>query len=351
MAHTPDTRTILEELESLPLMGDSLARHKALRATLTRRLTSKPDPQALLRSQLRFGRLLLVFEAPDTSTYLEELARKAEHSQLDDLACQTWLVAARAHCLQGDLPRAQNIVLLQEPRVTRDLEARFDLMLARAWSSATDAEALLVLALDKLPPYRDHDRLAALLELADRCESGGDPYRARSCLDRALALAERHHATRQIGRAALLLGSLQLREGELEGAKVSLARALACAEQVQDTLTTAAAGTLVVGLMLNDEAWEPLLTSSDRLLAVARQRVNPAMLTSLTLDRATAWRALDRPDRSIGELLGATLELETADEQLPLNLIKARFAEMLAELGQERFEKLVEAELAKLGTP
>ncbi len=348
MADTVDLQAALHELEGLPLLGSSLERVRALRSSLTRHLASHPDPLALLRTQLRFGALLLVLEAPEASRYLMELCNKATHAGATVLAARAALLAARADCLGGEIHRARATVRGAEAQLQGDPEAGFDFMLARALTSPTDAEALLVRALDKLPPHRDHDRLAALLELADRCERGGDPYRARRCLDQALALAERHQATRQQGRVALLLGSLQLREGDLAGARASLERALLSAEQVKDSLVTAAAGTLNSGLLLHDGAWEPLLELTARLLPVAEQRVNPALVVSLTLDRATAFWALRRHGEAVGTLLHTALALEASDEQLPLNLLKARFAEMLEELGQERFEDLVRAQVAQL---
>ncbi len=276
-------RALLEELEGIPLLGSGLERAQQLRRAATRQLASHPEPRLQLRARLRFGELLLALDAPDTASFLVELAR--------------------------------------------------------AWLGSMDAAAQLQEAIEDLPPERDHDRLAALLELADRCELGGDPYRARASLEQALAVAAHHQAHRQGARAALQLGSLLLRTGELEAAERSLERALELSTRADDGLARAASGLLLSSLLLGRARWGELLGLTEPLPALARQRHNPAMLASLALDRACALWALERAVEALAELMACSAEL--APHPQPLELIRARFAELLDEVGPERFQALV----------
>ncbi len=340
------TIELLESLEAVPLLGAGLERAAALRQALTRRLTSQPDPALLLRAQLRFGELLLALEADDAAAYLLDVARQADIRLSPLVAARARLLAARACCRAGDLPQAQALVDRASLTPPGHPQLRLDLLLARAWLGPMDAAVLLLEAIQDLPSSRDHDRLAALLELADRCELGGDPYRARQALDQALELAQQHQASGQAARAALLLGSLQLRTGEIEAGEASSRAALELAQEAGDGLVIASAGLLVVSVQLSRGAWEPLLATSAPLRGLARERRNPAMMASLALDRATALWALDRPVDCLGELMACSAELG-ADPQ-PLELIRARFAELLEQVGVERFGALVTQAAAQL---
>ena len=337
----PQTSTaeLLRALEAAPLLGDGLARATALRQTLTRRLTSQPDPDLQLRAQLRFGELLLVLEAPDASSFLVELSRQADRRDNTIIATRATLLAVRACCRDGDRPQAQALLERCEPGSMEHPGLRLDALLAQAWLGSMDAAAKLVEAIRDLPPARDHDRLAALLELADRCELGGDPYRAREALDTALDLARQHHADGPAARAALLLGSLLLRTGELEAAGDHLASALSLAQRADDSLVHATAGLLVVSLDLSQDRWQAVLDGSAPLGNLARQRHNPAMLASIALDRSTALWALERPVDSLAALMACSTELQ--HHPRPLELIRARFAELLEKVGEARFGELV----------
>lgn len=339
MNSSATTGELLEALEAAPLLGDGLARASSLRKALTRRLTSQPDPAMQLRAQLRFGELLLALEATEASVFLLELARQADGRDDPVVAAKARLLAARACCRAGDKPQAQALVDRCSAPLDEHPELRLDHLLARAWLGPMDAAVLLLEVIQDLPASRDHDRLAALLELADRCELGGDPYRARQALEQALALAQSHHADGQAARAALLLGSLQLRTGELEAADSSLRTALALADRADEGLVRASAGLLVVSLQLHRGDWEHLLATSAPLQQLAQQRHNPAMMASLALDRSTALWSLDRPVDSLVELMTCSALLGT-DPQ-PLELIRARFAELLERVGVERFGLLV----------
>jgi tetratricopeptide (TPR) repeat protein len=340
------TRQLLESLEATPLLGTGLERAQFLRRRLSQRLSHEPDPRLQLRAQLRFGELLLVLDAPDTGPFLIDLARQANERRHDAVATRASLLAVRALCRAGDVPAAQSML----EQCDRDQLAlpshRADLLLARAWLGSLDAAAQLQEAIEALPPERDHDRLAALLELADRCELGGDPYRARESLEQALALCSAHQADGQGARAALLLGSLLLRTGELEAAERGLRRAMELGARSKDSLVRATTGLLLSSLLLARHQWEDLLALTEPLPPLARQRHNPAMLTSLALDRASALWALDRPVEALAELMACSAEL-TAHPH-PLELIRARFAELLNETGAERFQELVTEAAARL---
>jgi tetratricopeptide (TPR) repeat protein len=346
MDTTGQAVTLLANLEATPLLGQGLERAKALRRQLTLQLTSHPEPALQLRAQLCFGELLLVLDAPDAAAFLLEQARLAEVRTEPALALRAQLLAVRACCRQGDLAAAQALLARCLPALPSHPQLRLDGLLARAWPGPIDAVALLLEALERLPPQRDHDRLAALLELADRCEEGGDPYRARAALEQALALAYQHRAHGPAARAALLLGSLQLRTGELDPAARSLDSALALATQAGDSLVRCTAGLLVSTLQLSRGDWSAVLATTEPLLALARQRSNPALLASLTLDRATALWATDRPVDSLAALMACSVEL--APHPQPLELIRARFAELLEEVGAERFGVLVGEAAARL---
>ncbi len=333
------TAELIEALESTALLGRGLEQASTLRNAITQRLTREPDPALQLRAQLRFGELLVVLDAPDAGAFLEELARLADQRDAQRIAARACLLAVRAACRAGDRPRGQALLERCAHALGEHPELAPDALLAEAWLGAMDGAAKLGQAIDVLPPSRDHDRLAALLELADRCELGGDPYRARDALERAFALALGHDAHGPAGRAALLLGSLQLRSGELDAARASLARALPLATRAGDSLVTATAGMLVVTLALAQRRWEDALAASEPLPAVARQRHNPGLLASISLDRATALWALDRPVEALAALMACSAEL--APHPRPLELIRARFAELLEEVGVERFGALV----------
>ena len=340
------TAELLLAFEAAPLLGEGLIRATALRQTLTRRLTSQPDPDLQLRAQLRFGELLLVLEAPDAASFLVELARQADRRDATIIATRATLLAVRACCREGDRPQAQALLERCAPGSTEHPDLRLDALLAQAWLGAMDAAAKLVEAIRDLPPARDHDRLAALLELADRCELGGDPYRAREALDSALDLARQHHADGPAARAALLLGSLLLRTGELEAAGDHLASALLLARRADSSLVQASAGLLVVSLALSRGSWQSVLDHAEPLIELARLRHNPAMLASLALDRATALWALDRQVDSLSVLMACSVELQAHPQ--PLELIRARFAELLEQVGAERFSERVTAAAAGL---
>jgi hypothetical protein len=339
MDHTADATALLETLEATPLLGDGLERAAGLRKRLTHQLTRQPDPTLQLRAQLCFGELLLVLDAPDAPAFLLEQARQADVRGEAALALRARLLAVRACSRQGDLGTAHSLLEHCEPALAAHPGLRLDGLLARAWPGPIDAVTLLRAALDDLPPHRDHDRLDALLELADRCEDGGDPYRARAALEQALAVARQHRAHGAAARAALLLGSLQLRTGELEHATHSLDTALALAAQGSDSLVHCAAGQLVATLQLSRGAWAAVLTTTEPLIPMARLRHNPALLASLVLDRATALWALSRPVDTLAELMACSVEL--APHPQPVELIRARFAELLDEVGTERFGVLV----------
>ncbi len=340
------TKDLLEALEATPLLGDGLDRADPLRRALTKRLASRPDPVLQLRAQLRFGELLLVLDAPDAVAHLVELVRLAHSRDATLVAARAALLAVRACCRAGDLPQAQALLETVDATAARTPELRLDHLLARAWLGPMDAAVLLREAIDALPPSRDHDRLAALFELADRCELGGDPYRARRALVQAVELALGHRADGPAARACLLLGSLQLRTGELEAARANLEQALGLAARARDSLVQASAGLLVVSLQLGDAQWEDLLATSDPLRAVARARHNPAMLASLALDRASALWALERPVAALAELMACSTEL--AAHPQPLELIRARFGELLEQEGPARFGELVTAAATSL---
>lgn len=340
------TVALLETLEATPLLGLGLERAAALRKQLTQRLTSQPDPALQLRAQLCFGELLLVLDAPDAAAFLVEQARQADARDAEALALRARLLAARAYCRQGDLATAQALLDRCEPALSAYPQLHLDALLSRAWPGPIDAVTLLREALENLPPQRDHHRLEALLELADRCEEGGDPYRARGALEEALALARQHRAHGPAARAALLLGSLQLRTGELEPAARSLDTALDLAAQGSDSLVHCAAGQLVAALQLSAGSWAQVLATTEPLLPLARQRHNPALLASLVLDRATALWALDHQVAALAALMACSLEL--APHPQPVELIRARFAELLDAVGTDRFAKLVNEAAAQL---
>jgi tetratricopeptide (TPR) repeat protein len=339
MGPNTTARALLEELEGIPLLGSGLERAQQLRRAATRQLASHPEPRLQLRARLRFGELLLALDAPDTASFLVELARTASEGHHQALATRASLLAVRALCRAGDIPGAQTMLEQCDAAQLALPAHRIDLLLARAWLGSMDAAAQLQEAIEDLPPERDHDRLAALLELADRCELGGDPYRARASLEQALALAAHHQAHRQGARAALQLGSLLLRTGELEAAERSLERALELSTRADDGLARAASGLLLSSLLLGRARWGELLGLTEPLPALARQRHNPAMLASLALDRACALWALERPVEALAELMACSAEL--APHPQPLELIRARFAELLDEVGPERFQALV----------
>ncbi len=339
-APAPTALQLIEALEALPLLGHGLERATALRGQLTKQLAQRPQPELQLRSQLHLGELLLERGSPDAGTFLRELAEHCDQRRAPLLAARARLLAVRALRRIGDLESARAQQALSGAALEARPELRAEVLLAQAWLGDLEAVALLEEALERLPPERDHQRLAALLELADRCEDGGDPYRARRALERALELAQQHRASGPAGRAALLLGSLLLRTGELEAARGALEEALDLGARAEDSLVQASAGLLVVALQLAEGAWEPLLATSAPLIAIAHSRHNPAMRASLALDRSSAQWALERPVEALVELMTATLELQA--HPLPGQLIQARLAEILEEVGAERFTALVQ---------
>ncbi|MFH1464438.1 MAG: hypothetical protein ABIO70_08625 [Pseudomonadota bacterium] len=331
---------LLAAIEATPLLGRGLALAEARRAQLARLLASRPEPSLVLRQRLHFGALLLVRESAEADRWLRDLAMEADARGEASIAQRARFMAARARCAAG-APEAAAALLAEVQRAPIAPEAALDQLLARSWLGTLDAVGLLREALERLPPARDHDRLAVLLELADRCEAGGDPYRARVSLEQALALAQAHEAHGAAGRAALMLGALLVRTGTPDVALPALERALAEGEMASDSLIRASAGQILVALLLGQGAWHDVLARSTPLLEVARERRNGALLASLSLDRATAHAALGHPDRATRELLEAGHELELAGEDLALNLVKARLVALLMALGPERFGALV----------
>jgi hypothetical protein len=348
MSTATNSAALLEALEATPLLGEGLVRAEALRAALTQRLSRQPDPPLQLRAQLCFGALLLQRGAPNAASFLLELARQAEARELPLLATRARLLAVRARCRSGDLEGARALLDRCEPALAAHPTLHLDGLLARAWPGPIDAVALLEEALERLPASRDHDRLEASLELADRCERGGDPYRARHALEAALDLARRHDARGPAGRASLLLASLQLRCGDQQGARAQLEETLGLAGE-RDDLVRGTAGLLLSALLLGEQAWEPLLETTAPLLEGARRRHNPALLASLVLDRAAALWALGRSVDALVALMACSVEL--APHPLPLELIRARFAELFDELGAEGFQGLVQQAAATMRAP
>jgi hypothetical protein len=281
-----------------------------------------------------------VRESAEADGWLRALGRDAAVRGEPGIAQRALLMAVRARCAAGE-PEAGAALLDEIQGAPIAPEAALDHLLARAWGASLDAVGLLREALDRLPTSRDHDRLAVLLELADRCEAGSDPYRAREALEQALTLAQQHDAQPALGRAALMLGALLLRTGSPRPAAAALDQAQAAGERAEDTLLQAAAGVLAVALLLGQAAWQPVLDRSAPLLEVARARRNHALLASLALDRATAHVHLAHADLATRELLSIGRELELAGEDLALNLVKARLVTLLGLLGPTRFGALV----------
>ena len=261
-------------------------------------------------------------------------------------ASRARLLAARALCQREEISRARRHIqrCTGAERPSSPLHA--DWLLATAGTGGLDSERQLDQALEGLGPERDHDRLAVLLELADRREGGGDPYRARQHLQSALALALQHDAHLQAGRAGLLLGSLLLRGGALAAAHDALELAWSHAGQAQDSLGRAAIGTILAAMAAERSDWPRVLEICDGLAAPARARRNPALKAQLALDRSVAWDALGQPEKAIGDLLLLGLELESEGEQLALNLLRARLGELRLSMGEERFGGAVQRALA-----
>lgn len=339
-ARPEDAPTLLAALEATPLLGRGLDAAEALRAAIHRQLASHPDPVIALRQRLQFGALLLVRESAEAEGWLRAVAQDATAREQRTIAQRALLMAVRARCVAG-APEAGATLLEEIERSSITAASALDHLLARAWIGTLDSVGLLREALDRIPASRDHDRLAVLLELADRCEAGSDPHHARDALEQALALAQAHGAHSAAARAALMLGALLLRTGAPALAAIALDQALAAGASAGDTLAQASAGALSVALLLGQGAWQPLLTRSAPLMEVARARHNGALLASLTLDRATAHVHLDHPDLATRELLTVGRELELGGHEFPLNLIKARLVALLKLVGPERFGALV----------
>ncbi len=334
----------LEALEALPLLGASLVEARARHRQISAQLAARPDALLLLRNGLHFGQILLVLEAPDAGSHLLALARRAVEQGQAQLATRADLLAVRALWLRGRCDSARQALQRaahaeHEPGTPQ----RTDWLLARAWTGPMDAERLLEEALELIPGHRDHDRLAALLLLGDLYETGGDPYRARRCLEQALVVAQTHGADRRTCRVSALLAGLLLRSGDPQGAHEHVLRAVERAIAADDSLVLLSQTTVLAALQLGQGAWQDLLATTALQLDCARQRNNPAAMADAALSRATACFALQEPGQAFAVLLRVGQQLQAAGEVRALNLLRARLAELRHKLGAQRFGELVRA--------
>lgn len=326
---------IVRQLGALGLLGAGLSRASALVPTLS------PDATRPWEIPYWTGVLRFYSREVGASDLLLEAAELARRAGARETSLRAALLAARALAAVG---RPSSAATLLEP-LEAELQAHHTLYadhrLARAACGHPDARQLWEEALPQLPsPARDADRLEVLLGLGLMARNGGDGARARRHWERALALAQAHEDDRERLRLACLLGNAAVEAGLPHEAEPRLAEAVTLAERLDETLVLLAEGTILAALQLGRADYAAAEATAARCATAAAARNNPAAIADAAITRAAARQGQGDAQGAIRALWDAANLLRDRGSAAGLNLLKARLAELRAQLGPERFDPL-----------
>jgi hypothetical protein len=325
-----DLHRDLTALEATPLLGRHLGGVRRALGRLAVRAVQAGDREAEARL-LALGATLATRDgAEDARARLATATRAA--GEAGDLVLEDRLALLSVRVLARDRHRARARDLLADVqgRAQRTPALAGDVALARAAAGFGDARAELEAALAALPsPARDHDRLDARLDLAERLLRGAGAAAARAHLADALAIGRRHDAAEAVSVAAGTLAALALEAGHPTEAAPLLDEALAAAEALDDDLGRVAHGTVRAALCL--AAGDPAHAArvAGVVASAARRRNNWIAVADAILTQSCA----DPLPAAVERLVRGGRELQSVSEAAA-NLLAARLGELRAAHGE-----------------
>lgn len=321
----------LAALEATPLLGRHLSAVRQQLGRLAVQAVQAGDRGAEARLLARGAVLATRDGAEDARVRLATATRAA--SEAGDLVLEDRLALLSVRVLARDrhLARARDLLADVQGRALRTPALAGDVALARAAAGFGDARAELEAALTALPsPARDHERLDAHLDLAERLLSGAGDHAARGHLEAALAIGQRHDDPGAVAIAAGGLAALALEAGHPTEAAPLLDLALDAAEALDDDLGRVAHGTVRAALHLAAGELPQAAARGRQVEAAARRRRNWIGVADAILTQSCA----EPLDAAVGRLVAAARALK-AESEAGANLLAARLGELRAAHGAE----------------
>ena len=348
----PFDHRLLDDLEALALLGEGRTRAGELVAQLAPEIIGGNDPTAQLRLLTRAAELAEATETLDAVPRLTEVRDLWGVAGILPLAMALHLRALRVLARRGNPVEARARFEEVADVASQTPEVAADLALARAEVDPMARRSALEAALTLLPsPARDHDRLVALLDLAELHRGGGDLVRATVLLESALSLARRHEDAPARSTISALLADLLVARGLAHQAEPLLEEAVSLAELRGDDLGLIARGLTLGAVLIARGDWEGVIRLSRRVALAARARGNWLAVAAASIDTGAALQGLGAHQQAIDVLVDSYHRLAAMGARGAANLIRARLAEIRIALGSATFDAALAAAVERRKPP
>lgn len=329
----------LMELEALPLLGDGLVQALDLCARLAAAVAHSPDCEAERRLVIRGAQVALAAEEPDAVQRLTEATQLAGTGGETIEVLRLRLLTARALAAAQHVEAGRALLASLEPAAIEAPALASDWHLAAAACGTGDTRFHLEMALCLLPsPSADHDRLGALLRLADLHQAGGDRPRTRDLLDLARKVASAHGDDMGTCHVVALLGNLLVESGLPREAEAHLDEAVRLAHELGDTLTVVAEGAVLASLLLQRGEYGRALAVTDLVWNAAGRRNNLLGVADAAITGAACLQADGNLVGALNRLVLGIAACRAAGSPAAEVVLKARLAELRSGLGPEVFD-------------